>query len=290
MERVVVLGGSGVVGRAIAPLLARRAEVVAVSRRGTPVAGARPLAADVLDQGDVKGALEGAEIVVYLVHSLGSAAFAERDRRAAAVVAEEAERSGARQIVYLGGLGDDREGLSEHLRSRRETAATLGSGRVPVTVLAAGMIVGRGSAAFETILSLVDRLPVMLLPRWGRTPTQPIALADAAAYVAGVCGRDEALGQSYDLGGPEVMTYRAMIERVARLRGRRPLVLEVPVLTPAVSSWWLHLVTPVRAHAARPLVEGLRTPTLARDERIRELVPIEPTPFDDAVRAALSAP
>jgi uncharacterized protein YbjT (DUF2867 family) len=290
VERVVVLGGSGVVGRSVVPLLADRAEVVAVSRRGTPVPGARVLAADVLDQGDVRGALEGAGVVVYLVHSLGSEEFAERDRRAAAVVAAEAERAGIRQIVYLGGLGDDRPDLSAHLRSRRDTAEALGSGRVPVTVLGAGMIVGRGSAAFETILSLVDRLPLMLLPRWGRTLTQPIALSDAAAYVAGVCGREEALGRRYDLGGPEVMTYREMIARVARLRGRRPLLLEVPVLTPRLSSLWLHLVTPVQANVARPLVEGLRTPTLARDDRIRELVPIVPTPFDDAVRAALSAP
>jgi uncharacterized protein YbjT (DUF2867 family) len=290
MERMVVLGGSGVVGRAVVPLLAERGEVTAVSRRGTPVAGATAVAADVLDAEAVRRALDGAGTVLYLVHSLGSDSFAERDRRAAAVVAAEAERAGVRQIVYLGGLGDDPAALSEHLRSRGETAATLRSGAVPVTELRAGMIVGRGSAAFETILSLVDRLPVMLLPRWGRTPTQPIALADAAGYVAGVCGRDEALGERFDLGGPEVMSYREMIERVARVRGRRPLVVEVPVLTPGLSSWWLHLVTPVQAAVARPLVEGLRTPTLARDERIRELVPLRQTPFDEAVRAALREP
>jgi uncharacterized protein YbjT (DUF2867 family) len=290
MEKVVVLGATGVVGRAVVPLLAQRARaVVAVSRGGGPVAGATPLAADVLDPAGVARALAGATVVVHLVHSLGSEGYAERDRRAAELVATEAERAGVRQLVYLGGLGDADAGLSEHLRSRRQTAAALREGAVPLTELAAGMVVGRGSAAFETILSLVDRLPLMVLPRWGSTPTQPIALADAAAYVAGVCGREEALGESYDLGGPEVMSYREMIERVARVRGRRPLVVEVPVLTPRLSSWWLHLVTPVRAGVARPLVEGLKTPTLARDDRIRELVPLSPTPFDDAVRAALRA-
>ena len=290
MERVVVLGGSGFVGRAVVPLLARRAHVVAVSRSGGAVPGAEACAADARDEAAVRAALRGADVAVHLVHSLGTRGYADSDRRAATSVARAAEAEGVRQIVYLGGLGDERAGLSEHLRSRRETAEALASGAVPVTTLGAGMIVGRGSAAFETILALVDRLPLMLVPRWGRTPTQPVALADAAACLAGVCGRDEALGESYDLGGPEVMTYREMIERVARIRGKRVGLVEVPVLTPRLSSWWLHLVTPVQAPVARPLVEGLRTPTVARDDRIRELVRLTATPFDDAVRAALSAP
>jgi len=158
-----------------------------------------------------------------------------------------------------------------------------------VTTLRAAMIVGRGSAAFETIRALVDRLPGMICPRWVRTETQPVALGDVVRYLAGVAGREEALGETYDVGGPEVMTYRTMIERIARLRGRRPLIVEVPVLSPRLSSLWLHLVTPVQASVARPLVEGLRTPTVARDTRIRELVPFEPTPFDEAARIALGA-
>ena len=150
------------------------------------------------------------------------------------------------------------------------------------------MVVGRDSAAFETIVALVDRLPAMICPRWVTTKTQPIALADVVRHLAGVGGRDEALGEAYDAAGPEVMTYREMIERVARLRGRRPLIVEVPFLTPRLSSLWLHLVTPVKAGVARPLVDGLRTETVAHDERIRGLVPFELTPFDEAARIALA--
>ena len=173
-----------------------------------------------------------------------------------------------------------------HLRSRRETGIRLASTSVPVTTLRAAMVVGRGSAAFETIVALVDRLPAMLAPRWVSTRTQPVALSDVVAYLAGVCGLEPAFGVTYDVGGPEVMTYREMMERIARLRGKHPLIVEVPVLTPYLSSLWLHLVTPVNAGVARPLIEGLRNETVVRDDRIRRLLPIELTPFDAAARAA----
>ncbi len=160
---------------------------------------------------------------------------------------------------------------------------------MPVTTLRAAMIVGRGSAAFETIVALVDRLPVMVAPRWISNPTQPIALEDVVRYLAGVAGLDEATGEAFDVGGPDVLTYGEMIERVASIRGRRPRIIEVPVLTPRLSSYWLHLVTPASARVARPLIEGLRNPTVAQDERIRELVPMALTPFADAARAALAS-
>jgi uncharacterized protein YbjT (DUF2867 family) len=169
-----------------------------------------------------------------------------------------------------------------------ETAAVLASGAVPVTTLRAAVIVGPGSAAFETIVALVDRLPVMIAPRWLSTPTQPIALDDVIAYLDGVAGCSEALGESFDVGGPEVLTYGEMIKRIAGIRGRRPVILEVPVLSPRLSSYWLHLVTPVRAAVARPLIEGLRNPTVARDDRIRALLPFPLTPFGDAARGALA--
>jgi uncharacterized protein YbjT (DUF2867 family) len=149
------------------------------------------------------------------------------------------------------------------------------------------MIVGRGSAAFETIRALVDRLPAMVCPRWVSTPTQPIALADVVRYLVAMVGMEGARGETFDVGGPEVMTYREMIERIAAIRGKRPRIVEVPVLTPRLSSWWLHLVTPVNAAVARPLIDGLRYPTVALETRIRELVPFELTRFDDAVHAAL---
>ena len=287
--RVAVLGATGVIGRALVPeLVAAGHDVVAVSRRPGPAApGVDTAAADVTNSLAVGRALEGVEVAYYLVHSLGTPDYAELDRLGAQVVAREAGRAGVRQIVYLGGLGDDRPDLSPHLRSRLETARALASGAVPVTTLRAAVVVGRGSAGFETIVALVDRLPAMIAPRWVSTPTQPIALADAVRYLVGVAGLPEALGESFDIGGPEVLTYREMIERIARLRGRRPQIVEVPVLSPRLSSLWLELVTPVRASVARPLVEGLRNPTVVRDDRIRKLLPFELTPFDEAARAAL---
>ena len=248
----------------------------------------RWLVADATDEASLS-VLDGMDIAVYLVHSLGSQSFEAVDRAAAENVARAAGRAGLRQIVFLGGLGDDSPELSPHLRSRHETARALASGPVPVTTLRAAMVVGAGSAAFETIRALVDRLPVMICPRWVGVPTQPIALRDVADYLARVCGREAAAGRAFDVGGPDVMTYRDMIDGIARIQGKRRHVLEVPALTPRLSSWWLHLVTPVNAAVARPLIEGLRNPTVARTDAIRSLVPLELTPFDEAVREALGS-
>jgi uncharacterized protein YbjT (DUF2867 family) len=288
--RIAVFGASGTVGSALLPLLARKHEVIAVSRRAHTEAGTnlRWATADVTDPNGVEHALEGVEVVVYLVHSLGHADFAARDRRAASNVARAAEAQHVRQIVYLGGLGEESDDLSEHLQSRRDTEHHLASGSVPVTTIRAGMVVGPGSAAFDTILALVDRLPGMVCPRWVSTPTQPIAITDIARYIAGVCGNPEALGQAYDAGGPEVMTYRQMIERIARIRHRHPLIIEVPFLTPRLSSLWLRLVTPVQASVARPLIDGLRNPTIAHDTRLQTLVPFELTSFDTAAQSAIT--
>jgi uncharacterized protein YbjT (DUF2867 family) len=288
--RIAVLGATGTVGRALVPLLAQEHDVLAVSRRRREdSAGVRWARADATNGAAVARVLDGVEVAYYLVHSLGSPAFEQRDRAAAETVAREAERAGVRQLVYLGGLGDDSQELSRHLRSRAETAAALASGSVPVTVLRAAIVIGAGSAAFETIVALVDRLPGMVCPRWVSTRTQPIALDDIAAYLAAVAGCDATLGESFDAGGPDVMTYREMIERVARLRGKRPLIVEVPLLSPRLSSYWLNLVTPVRASVARPLIEGLRNTTVARDDRLSRLVPRTLSPFDEAARAALAA-
>ncbi len=285
---VTVFGATGVVGQALLPLLAGEHEVVAVSRGPRDAEdGIRWVEADVASGEGVADALEGAKVAYYLVHSLGARDFERQDREAAATVSREAARAGVEQIVYLGGLGGDEPNASAHLRSRRETGEHLGADGVPVTTLRAAMVVGKGSAAFETILGLVKRLPVMITPSWVSTPTQPIALADVARYLVGVCGNEAASGQGFDAGGPEVMTYRQMIERIARLLGRNPRIVEVPVLTPYLSSLWLNLVTPVNASVARPLIEGLRNPTIAREERIRALLPIELTPFDEAARQAL---
>ena len=286
--RVTVFGATGVIGQALLPLLIGEHDVAAVSRNPhEPAEGMRWVRADAATGSGVAEAVDGADIVYYLVHSLGTRDFARQDQAAAANVAGCAAPAGVKQIVYLGGLGEDDQSTSPHLRSRRETGERLAAEGVPVTTLRAAMVIGAGSAAFETIIGLVKRLPVMITPSWVSTPTQPIALADVARYLAGVAGNRATGGQTFDAGGPEVMTYRQMIERIAALLGRRPRIVEVPVLTPALSALWLELVTPVNSAVARPLVEGLRNPTIARDQRIRELIPFDLTPFDDAARRAL---
>ena len=287
--KVVVFGASGTIGQPLLEELAGEHEVVAISRHEREATkGVTWKTADATDAGSVARVLQGADVVYYLVHSLGSADFEERDLRAAETTAREAERASVRQLVYLGGLGDDSAGLSSHLRSRLETGKRLAATSVPVTTLRAAIVIGRDSAAFETIVALVDRLPAMVTPRWVSTRTQPIALTDVVAYLAGVCGLEETFGESYDVGGPEVMTYRQMMERIAALRDKHPFIFEVPVLTPYLSSLWLHVVTPVKAGIARPLIEGLRNETIVRDDRIRGLLSIELTPFDVAVREALA--
>lgn len=288
--RIAVLGATGTIGRALLPLLANEHDVLAISRRPQRQPnGVRWAQADASDTASVQKVFEGIDVAYYLVHSLGSSDFAQRDRLAASVVARVAERAGLRRLVYLGGLGDQSPELSPHLRSRAETAKLLASGSVPVTTLRAAMVIGAGSAAFETIVALVDRLPGMICPRWVSTRTQPIALADVTAYLAAAADHEQMLGESFDVGGPDVMTYRDMIERIAVIRGKRPLIVEVPALTPRLSSYWLNLVTPVRASVARPLIEGLRNATVVEDDRLLRLVQLRLSPFDDAARAALAA-
>lgn len=288
--KVTVFGASGVVGQALLPLLSEEHEVVAVTRQPrNSESGVSWVEADVASGSGVADALEGANVAYYLVHSLGARDFERRDREAARNVSRTASQAGVDQLIYLGGLGGDRADSSAHLRSRRETGENLAVDGVPVTTLQAAMVIGKGSAAFETILALVKRLPVMIAPSWVSTPTQPIALPDVARYLAGVAGYAPTLGETFDVGGPEVMTYREMIERIADLLGRRPRIAEVPILTPTLSALWLELVTPINASVARPLVEGLRNPTIAREERLQTLLGHDLTSFDEAARLALKS-
>ncbi len=287
--RVAVFGATGTVGGALLPRLAEHHEVTGVSRSERDDAdGIRWVTADIANPTSMRAALEGIDVAYYLVHSLGTPDFAARDRRGAAIMARAAESAGVRQIVFLGGLGDDSEDLSEHLRSRRETERELAKGATPVTTIRAAVVIAPGSTAFETIVALVDRLPGMVCPRWVSTPTQPIAVNDIVSYLAGVCGREDTFGKIYEAGGPEVMTYRNMIEVIGELRGHHPLIVEVPVLTPWLSSHWLGLVTPVNAGTAKPLIDGLKNPTVVTDDALQELIPLELTSFETAARDALA--
>jgi len=289
---VLVTGATGFVGgRLVALLVDAGHEVTTLVRdagRYDPPAGVRVVEGDLLDPPSYADALD-VDVAYYLVHSMAARDdFAARDRRAAAGFARAASEAGVERVIYLGGLGEDRDRLSTHLRSRREVERVLATGTYTLTTLRAAIIVGAGSTGFETIRQLATRLPVMVTPRWVRTPCQPIAVDDALAYLVGVLGVPETAGETYEIGGPEVLTYAEMLRRTGRHLGREPIVLTVPVLTPWLSAYWVGLMTDVPLRVARPLIAGLRNPVVVTDDRLRDLVPVEPTPFDEAVRRALS--
>jgi uncharacterized protein YbjT (DUF2867 family) len=236
------------------------------------------------------GVAEGIRVAYYLVHSMGSRPdFAEADRAAASRFAEETTRAGIERIVYLGGLGEEGSSLSPHLASRREVERVLRRGSVPVTTLRAAIIVGAGGFSFEMLVQLVEKLPVMICPRWVTTRCQPIALEELLRYLLGCADHPGTVGETFDVGGPDVLTYRSMMERVGDRIGRRPLLIVVPVLTPSLSAHWVGFVTELPSDIARPLVEGMRNPVVCRDDRIVRLMPGPRIGFDAALDSALAA-
>jgi uncharacterized protein YbjT (DUF2867 family) len=235
--------------------------------------------------------LEGCEAAFYLVHSMNAAggSYAERDRSLALAFAQASRVADVKRIVYLGGLGETGPDLSEHLQSRREVEQALASTGVPVTVLRAAMIIGSGSASFEILRYLVERLPVMVTPRWVHTPCQPIAIRNVVETLLGVLQAPETAGETYDIGGPEVLSYREIMRIMAEeLKLPKRVIIPVPVLTPRLSSYWIHLVTPIGHAIARPLAEGLRNPVVCREHRIREILPMHWLDVRTSIRAALS--
>ncbi|GAC1319018.1 MAG: NAD(P)H-binding protein [Chloroflexota bacterium] len=294
---VLVTGASGYIGgRVVDALRARGFQVRAMTRNPERLSGPRwrdvdVVAGDALDRKTLTPALQGVRAAYYLVHSMGKPGsertFAEHDRYAAQNFATEARH--VRQVIYLGGLGRPDDTLSPHLRSRLDVSTILMSGRAPTTVFRAGMVIGSGSASFTMLHSLVRRLPIMVCPRWVRTRSQPIAVDDAVAYLVAALDAPGDSARSFEIGGPDVLTYREMMDRTAAILGKRLFIATVPVLTPTLSAYWIDFVTPVPASIAHPLIEGLRNEAIVLDNSVRHVMPVPLTPFDQAVRQALGA-
>jgi uncharacterized protein YbjT (DUF2867 family) len=287
---VLVTGATGFIGSRLVPaLLAEGHDVRAMTRRpdsydgpGTAIGG------DVHDASTLGPALDGVEVAFYLVHSLDDDDFETKDARAAQAFGEAAANAGVRQIVYLGGLGADDTELSAHLRSRREVEGLLGAGGVPVTVLRAGIVVGSGGISWELTRQLVKNLPAMVVPKWVATRTQPIAVDDVIRYLVGVADEPRARDRIFEIGGPEQLTYLEMMEIASEVsRGRRVPIIQVPLLTPRLSSYWLALVTDVDVTTGRNLIDSMGTEVVVTDRSIDEIVPGDPVPYAEAVRRAL---
>ena len=246
------------------------------------------VAGDVLDRESLCAAMEGAHTAFYLVHSMSSKeGFEEEDRRAASAFGSAAHRAGVKKIVYLGGLGQG-EGLSAHLRSRQEVGRNLRESGTPTVEYRASIILGSGSFSFEMIRALVERLPVMITPRWVKTPTQPIAIEDVIAYLLQAIELEVSESRIFEIGGSDRVSYQDLMREYARQRGLNRLMIPVPVLSPRLSSLWLGLVTPVFARIGRELVDGLRNETVVRDASALQVFPIRPRGFRESLERALA--
>ncbi len=296
---VLVTGATGYIGGRLVPRLLDAGFRVRCVARSEAKLRARPWAgrdgvevveADVADAEALGRAMVGCEAAFYLVHSMlvAGEAYAERDRHLARAFGTAARVAGVGRIIYLGGLGEEGADLSRHLTSRREVEAALGEAGVPVTTLRAAMIIGSGSASFEILRYLVERLPAMITPRWVDTASQPIAVRNVVHALVACLDVPETVGRALDVGGPDVLTYRELMQLMASCLGlRRRVIVPVPVLTPRLSSLWIHLVTPVSARIARPLAEGLRNPVVCRDAEAARLLPQRLLTAREAIEAAL---
>jgi uncharacterized protein YbjT (DUF2867 family) len=288
-KQVLVTGASGFVGSSLTEALeAAGYSVLAMTRHPDTYAGAaKPIFGDVYEPDSLRSALADADAAYYLVHSLAREDFVERDAAAARSFGTAAADAGLERVIYLGGLGLDDANLSAHLKSRREVEHLLASGGVPTTVLRAAIVIGNGGISWEITRQLVAHLPVMIVPKWATTRTQPIALADVVRYLVGVLEPEAAKGRVFEVGGPEVLTYAEMMRRVAQLHHHRRLhMLAVPLLTPRLSSHWLSLVTDVDTATARNLVDSMSNEVVVSDYSIADIVPGLPMGYDDAVREA----
>ena len=291
MARILVTGATGFIGRRLVRALVEAGhDVKAMTRHPETYDGpGRPVRGDVAERASLTEPLEDVDVAYYLVHSLDNTDFEKRDADAARMFAKVAATTGVGQIVYLGGLGNEHNGaLSAHLRSRREVEGLLGSTGIPVTVLRAAIVVGKGGISWEMTRQLVKKLPAMVVPKWVGTRTQPIGIDDVVSYLVGVAGHEKALGQVFEIGGPEVLTYGEMLQQAAMvMNGRELPMVQVPVLTPRLSSYWLALVTDVDLTTGRNLIDSMGTEVVVTDDAIKDVVPLDLTPYQETVRRAL---
>jgi uncharacterized protein YbjT (DUF2867 family) len=290
--QVLVTGATGFVGSHLVPqLLATGHDVRALTRDRSRYDGPDAVSVvegDVLDAPSLDGAFEDVDAAYYLIHSMGASGdFEEKDRTAARNFAEAASEADVSQVVYLGGLGGESGTLSDHLRSRREVESVLSEGAFDLTVFRAAIVVGAESSSFQIVVSLTKRLPVMITPAWVRTPSQPIYVDDVVDYLVGAIETPEARGKTFEIGGPEVLSYEEMMHRTAAALGRRLFVIPVPVLTPRLSAYWVDLVTDVPASVAHPLIEGMKNPVVVTDDSVTDVIDVDLTPFDEAVSQTL---
>ena len=291
---ILVTGATGYVGgQLLQALMADGRRVRCLARRPETlrsVAGAEVVRGDVLDAGSVRAAMAGVDTAYYLVHSMGSLGrFEEEDRTAARVFGEAAREAGVRRIVYLGGLGSGEQELSAHLRSRQEVGDVLRSSGVPVVEFRASIVIGAGSLSFEMIRALVERLPVMIAPRWVSVPAQPIAISDLLGYLLAALELPPDAGRVFEIGGSDQVSYGGLMRECARQRGLRRLILSVPVLTPRLSSLWLGLITPLYARVGRKLIDSIRHPSVVEDKSALAAFSIRPCGFREAIARALRA-
>jgi len=294
LNRVLLTGSTGYVGgRLLAELERRGAALRCLVRRpemlrGRAAASTEIVEGDALDPASLDRSLDGIVSAYYLIHSMGSGEdFAARDRAAAGAFGQAARRAGVRRLIYLGGLGDSSSGLSAHLKSRQETGDILRSSGVPVVELRASVVIGSGSLSFEMIRALVERLPVMICPRWVAVQTQPIAIEDVVGYLVAALDLPVGSERIYEIGGPDRLTYGDLMREYARQRGLKRLLIPVPLLTPRLSSLWLGLVTPLYARVGRKLVDSLRNPTLVRDRAAAGAFSVAPRGPREAIARAL---